>query len=154
MEGNGIWWVELDDPVVLIGLNVFMGVPALLKLGLGDGADAAGVTAALVTIISHCTECLMQLLHDGLFSSHLIFLDLQTRQPVRTFRCGLRDVPCMIQFSRYLILSRLQDPWNSQRDERSPKTTMEEYSVYRSLMSLLSAISGPYQLPATSYQLF
>lgn len=62
MEGNGIWWVEIDDPVVLIGLNVFMGVPAPLKLGLGDGTDAAGVTAPLVVMISHCTECLMQLL--------------------------------------------------------------------------------------------
>lgn len=29
-----------------------------------------GVPAALVVIISHGTECLMQLLHDGLFSSH------------------------------------------------------------------------------------
>jgi hypothetical protein len=35
-----------------------------------EAAGDIGVPAALAVMISHGTECLMQLLHDGLVSSH------------------------------------------------------------------------------------
>jgi hypothetical protein len=55
---------------------VFNGVPGLVEeVGTRDeptpeAAGDIGVPAALDVMISHGTECLMQLLHEGLFSSH------------------------------------------------------------------------------------
>lgn len=55
-----------------------------------------------VNIVSHKQKKIQKKCYVRIYSviysytRTLIFLVLQTRHPVRTFRCGLRDAPCMI----------------------------------------------------------